>query len=86
MDRTDFMASLVDCDSATETYFREMAKTSEMLRKCRKWPLTFEERLALLAQEILERDAFQFYLAGKRFLHRAALVGYEGLATDCPPS
>jgi hypothetical protein len=86
MNRTDFMASLVECATATESYFQEMGKTSVMLRKCGKRPLTFEERFALLAQEILERDALRLYLAAKRFLHRAALLGYDGLAPDCPPS
>jgi hypothetical protein len=86
MNRTDFMASLVECATATESYFQEMGKTSVMLRKCGKRPLTFEERFALLAQEILERDAFRIYLAAKRFLHRVALLGYDGLTTDCSPS
>jgi hypothetical protein len=86
MDRTDFVASLAECATATETYFREMDKTSVLLGKCSQEPLSIDERLALLAQEILERDAFRVYLAGKRFLHRAALLGYEVLATDCSPS
>jgi hypothetical protein len=80
------MASLVECPTATETYFWEMDKTSVMLRKCSQRPLTFEERFALLAQEILERDTFRIYLAAKRLLHRAALLGYDGRATDCSPS
>lgn len=86
MDRTDFMASLAECATATESYLREADKTSVMLGKCSQQPLSFDERLALLGQEILERDAFRVYLAAKRFLHRAALLGYDGLATDCSPS
>jgi hypothetical protein len=81
--RSDFMASLVEYARATENYFHEMDETSVMLRKCSLRPLSFEDRLELLAQEILERDAFRVYLASKRFLRRAALLGYDGLATDC---
>lgn len=85
------MASLAECARTTETYLREVGKTSAMLAKCGPQPLTFEERFALLKQEILERNAFLSYLEAKRVLHRAALVGYEGLgygglATDCPLS
>jgi hypothetical protein len=86
MDRTDFMASLAECATATESYLREADKTSILLGKCSRQPLTIDERLALLAQEILERDAFRLYLAAKRFLHRAALLGYDELATGCSPS
>lgn len=82
MNRTEFVASLAECATATETYIREAEKTSIMLGKCSQQPLTFEERLALLSQEILERDAFRIYLDAKRFLHRAALLGYDGLSTD----
>jgi|HubBroStandDraft_5_1064220.scaffolds.fasta_scaffold596501_1 hypothetical protein len=86
MDRIDFMASLEECVTATEAYLREADKTSVMLGKCSQQPLSFDERLALMAQEILERDAFRIYLAAKRFLHRAALLGYDEMATDCSPS
>jgi hypothetical protein len=86
MNRTDFMTTLAECVTATESYLREADKTSIMLGKCSQQPLGFEERLALLGQEILERDAFRVYLAAKRFLHRAALLGYDGLVTDCSPS
>jgi hypothetical protein len=82
MNHMEFMDSLADCIAASEAYFREADKTSVMLRKCSQRPLTFEERFALLSQEILERDAFRIYLDAKRFLHRAALLGYEGLSTD----
>jgi hypothetical protein len=82
VNRTEFTALLAECATVTETYLREAEKTSEMLAKCAQKPLTFNERLALLSQEILERNAFQTYLGAKRLLHSAALVGYEGLSTD----
>jgi hypothetical protein len=77
----DFVASLAECTTATEIYLREAEKTSVMLGKCGRQPLTFEERLALLSQEIQERDAFRIYLDAKRFLHSAALRGYDTLST-----
>ena len=77
------MASLAESARTTEIYVREAAKTSVMLGKCGPLPLTFGERFALLAQEIIERNAFLAYMEAKRVLHRAALVGYDGLATDC---
>jgi len=75
MDHSEFMT--------TEAYLREVHKTSIMLRQCGPLPLTFGERFALLAQEIIERNAFLAYMEAKRTLHRAALVGYEDVATDC---
>jgi hypothetical protein len=81
MDRTEFNDLIAECGSATASYFREAEKTSIMLGKCARQPLTFDERFALLTQEILERDAFLLYVDAKRFLHRAALFGYEGLST-----
>jgi hypothetical protein len=80
MNRTEFSIALAECAAATETYLQEAEKTSKMLGKCSQQPLTFEERLALLSQEILERDAFRIYLDSKRFLHRAALRGYSALS------
>jgi hypothetical protein len=77
------MASLAECARTTETYVGEVNKTSFMLGKCGPQPLTYEVRFALLAQEILERNAFLAYMEAKRILHRVALVGYDGLATDC---
>ena len=88
MNHAEFMASLAECARTTETYVGEVNKTSFMLGKCGPRPLTFEVRFALLAQEILERNAFLAYMEAKRTLHRATLVGFEGLgcdglATDC---
>jgi len=83
MDHAEFVVSLAECSKTTASYIREANKTSVMLGKCGPQPLTFEERLALLAQEILERNAFRSYMEAKRALHRVALVGYDGLATDC---
>ena len=91
MNRAQFTASLAEFGRTTESYIREANKTSVLLGKCGPQPLTFEERFALLAQEVLERNAFLAYMEAKRLLHRAALSGYEGLgydgpATDCSPS
>ena len=79
---TAFNEVLAECALAAEAYLREAGKTSMMLGKCRPQPLTFEERLALLSQEILERNAFLAYLDAKRLLHSAALLGYDGLSTN----
>lgn len=80
MDRTEFVALLAGCGVATAAYLREAQKTSAMLGSCCGQPLTFEERLALVSQEIHERDAFRVYLDSKRFLHSAARHGYEALS------
>jgi hypothetical protein len=82
MDRTTFFDLVAECGEVTATYFREAEKTSVMLGKCTQRPLTFDDRFELLTQEILERDAFLIYLDAKRFLHRAALLGYEALSTN----
>ena len=82
MERTEFNNLLAECATATETYVREAEKTSVMLRKCTRHPLTFDERFGLLCQEILERDAFLIYLDAKRFLHNAALLGYEAMSIN----
>jgi hypothetical protein len=68
--------------TTTKVYFREAQRTSVLLGRCTSAPLSFEERFALLSQEILEREAFLMYLDAKRFLHNAARVGYGGLATS----
>ena len=79
MDRTEFITLLAECAETTEIYLREAEKTSQMLRRCNEHPLTFDERLVLLSQEIQERDAFRLYLDAKRLLHSAALSGYGAL-------
>jgi hypothetical protein len=81
MDRTEFIDLLADCETAKETYVREAEKTSTMLAKCDREPLTFDERFALLSQEIHERDAYRIYIDAKRFLHSVALLGYGALTT-----
>jgi hypothetical protein len=80
MDRIDFIALLAECATVSEAYFREAAKTAIMLAKCTRQPLSFDERFALLSQEILERDSYLMYLHAKRLLHSAALLGYGELA------
>ena len=82
MERTEFLVLLAECATATEAYFAEAEKTAVMLRICTQEPLTFDERYALLAQEILERDAYLTYMDAKRFLHRVALLGYGGISTN----
>lgn len=81
MDHTEFTDLCVDCASATAAYLREAEKTSTLLAKCTGQPLTFEDRFALLSQEMIERSAFANYMEAKRFLHSAALRGYEALST-----
>ena len=80
MDRTEFVTLLAECAETTEMYIREVEKTSKMLGRCTQPALTFDERFALLSQEIQEKHAFQLYLAAKRLLHSAALCGYGALA------
>jgi hypothetical protein len=82
MERTEFIDLLAECAIATETYIKEAEKTSAMLGQCALRPLSFERRFALLAQEILERDAYLVYLDAKRLLHSAALRGYGAMATN----
>ena len=82
MDRTQFLDLVAECGEVTAIYFREAEKTKVMLGKCTRQPLTFDDRFALLTQEIQERDAFLIYLDAKRFLHRAALLGYDALSTN----
>jgi hypothetical protein len=81
LDQTEFIALRAECETVTETYLREAERTSILLGRCAQGPLPFEERFALLSQEILERDAYLLYIRAKRFLHNAALLGYEGLST-----
>jgi hypothetical protein len=81
MDRAEFTDLCDDCASATAAYLREAEKTCILLTKCARQPLTFEERFALLSQEIIERNAFLIYQDAKRFLHSAALRGYEAIST-----
>jgi hypothetical protein len=78
----EFIELHAECITATATYFREAQKTSMMLRRSTREPLTFDERFALLSQEIVERDAFLTYLNAKRLLHSAALLGYGGISTN----
>jgi hypothetical protein len=78
MDRIEFIEIIAECTAATQAYFAEAEKTTIMLRVCAEEPLTFDERFALLAQEIIERDAYLLYLDAKRFLHRAALLDMAG--------
>ncbi len=82
MDRTEFIDLLADYIAATETYVAEAAKTFALLGKCTDRPLSFDERFALFSQEIMESNAFRNYVAAKRSLHSAALLGYEALTVN----
>jgi hypothetical protein len=82
MDRTEFITLREECAETTEIYLREAAKTSTLLGRCTEQPLTFDERFALLCQEIHERDAYLLYINTKRLLHSAALLGYGALAAS----
>jgi hypothetical protein len=82
MERTEFVAMLAECTAITELYLVEAERTSKMLGNCSEKPLTFDQRFALMSQEIQERDAYLIYMSAKRFLHRAALLGYGGLSTN----
>ena len=82
MDQAAFSDLLEGCVLATADYLKEAQKTAVMLECCASQPLPFEERFALITQEIQERNAFGVYLDSKRFLHRAALHGYEALSPD----
>jgi len=82
MNNTEFVALHAEYIAVTETYFREAEKTSAMLGRCTRQPLTSNERFELLSQEILERQAYLMYLGAKRFLHSAALIGYGGLSDN----
>jgi hypothetical protein len=82
VDQNEFIALRDECELATEIYLREAEKTSTMLARCTRGPLSFDQRFALLSQEILERDAYVLYLHAKRFLHSVALLGYGGLSTN----
>jgi len=81
VNQPEFVALQVDYITVTETYFREAQKTSLMLGRCTQGPLRFQERFALLSQEIREKDAFVLYMAAKRFLHSAALLGYGSVSS-----
>jgi hypothetical protein len=76
MDYMTFMALHAACIAAMRTYFLEAEKTSVMLAACAPDPLPFLVRMNLIEQEIVEKDAHDFYLGMKRLLHDAARLGY----------
>ena len=76
MDYTEYLELHTNCITAMRAYFNEAKKTSEMLAKCSAEPLSFQERLGLISQEIIENDAHSAYLGTKRLLHGVALLGY----------
>jgi hypothetical protein len=76
-------AEFLELHDASETLMRsyivEVEKSSAMLANCTADPLSLEERLALMFQGVVERDAHLTYLGAKNLLLNAALLGY-GLA------
>jgi len=64
------------CVSAMKSYFDAAEKTSGMLAKCTPEPMPLPMRFELLAQEIAEGQAHEYYLSSKRGLHEMALLGY----------
>ena len=76
MNNKEFLQVHADCVVAMHAYVDEAEKSCEMLGKCTSDPLPFEERLELLLQETIEKDAHVTYLDAKRLLHSAALLGY----------
>ena len=61
------------------SYFAEAETTSGMLSSCSPKPLSFMKRLAILRQEIVEKEAQQLYMAAKGLLHDAARLGLEAI-------
>lgn len=82
MNDQEFRTLKAQCAKAMETYFAEAEKTSRMFGNCTPDPLPFEQRFALLTQEIIEKNAGLRYLQTKRLLHNAALLGYETLSMN----
>ncbi len=77
MDQAEFLMLHAECSRARLHYFGETEITSTMLAKCTVQPLTFEERLALAAQGIVENHAHLTYLGLRDLLLDAARLGYE---------
>lgn len=78
MERREFTDLHAHCVTLMRGYFAEAEKTSLLLANCSPEPLPFFTRFAILRQEIDEKNAQLLYIAAKRLLHRAALLGFEG--------
>lgn len=76
MNDTEFRDLHARCVAAKQNYFREADKTCALLARCTSEPLSFLDRMALLAQEVIENRAHSAYLTIKNLLHRAARLGY----------
>jgi hypothetical protein len=76
MDQTGYLELHANCLAAMRAYFVQAEITAGMLAKCGAEPLSFQERLGLISQEITERDAHVAYLGTKRLLHGVALLGF----------
>jgi hypothetical protein len=73
----EFIGLHANCIAAMRAYFVEAERTSAMLAQCTAEPLSFMERFSLLWQKIIETEASGLYVAAKRLLLAAALLGYR---------
>ena len=73
----DFIRLHADCIAAMRVYFVEAERPSAMLAQCTAEPLSFMERFSLLWQKIIEYETRGLYVAAKRLLLAAALLGYR---------
>jgi hypothetical protein len=76
MNYTEYLELHISCVTAMRAYFAQAERTAGMLAKCNAEPLSFQERLGLISQEIIENEAHTAYLGTKRLLHGVALLGY----------
>jgi hypothetical protein len=77
MDHKEYLELHASCIAAMRAYFTQAETTAGMLANCSALPLSFQERLGLISQEIIENDAHSAYLGTKRLLHGVALLGYR---------
>jgi hypothetical protein len=82
VNQAQFTVLHAHCETVMKVYLDAARTTCEMLGTCTPEPLSFVQRMALLRQEVLEKNAHVLYLEAKRHLHGAALFGY--VATELP--
>ena len=76
MTHNEFLELHANCVTALRVYFVEAEKSCVLLRQCTEETLSVTERLGLLSQEIVEKQAHGTHLGNKHLLHDAALLGY----------
>ena len=76
MNRSEFLELHETSVTAMKAYFAEAEKMSAMLAECTEEPMSFNERLRLMSQGIVENDAHLTYLGSKSLLFNAARLGY----------